>query len=71
MMAYQFHWNNLFTSYLRTLKLSTQKKTDGAEQKFSGFFLLTPESGTAKETEAYDCYLKPKKQGGVSRTKAI
>lgn len=43
-----------------------------ADQKFSGV-LLSPESDSAKETEAYDRYVKTgkkkKKQGAVSRTK--
>lgn len=39
------------------------------DQQCSGV-LFSPESGTAKETEAYDRYVKTKKQGAVSRTKA-
>lgn len=31
--------------------------------------LLSPESGTAKEMEAYDRYVKPKKAESFSRTK--
>lgn len=59
MMASRFHWNNLFTSYLPMLKLFTQKKQMRVDQKFSGVF-LSPESGRAKETEAYDRYVKTK-----------
>lgn len=39
------------------------------DQKFAGV-LLSSESAIAKETEAYDRYVKTKKQGAVSRTKA-
>lgn len=42
------------------LKLFAQKETDaGRTEMFTGF--LSPESGTAKETEAYDRYVKSKK----------
>lgn len=39
-MASQFHWNNLFTAHLPTLKLFTQKETDaGSPEMFTGFSL--------------------------------
>lgn len=39
-MASWFHWNNLFTSYLPTLKLFTQRETDvGRPEMFRSFIL--------------------------------
>lgn len=40
MMASRFHWNNLFTSYLPTLKLFTQKETDAGRPEICRGFTL-------------------------------
>lgn len=39
-MASWFHWNNLFTSYLPTLKLFTQRETDVARPEMFRSFIL-------------------------------
>ncbi len=71
MMASQFNWNNLFTSYLRTLKLFTQKETDGTDQKISGVFTLSRVRQSQRNRGLWSLFKKQKKQGAISRTKAM